>query len=209
MDNLAYDEAYAAENYEGKEPDYELIGGVKHYMAAAAPFLNHITIVNRISRAFSNYIEDNNIEAFVFTEADVYLSDKHHYRPDLIVLRDLSKISTRGERIYGAPELVVEVLSKATMNNDLGPKRAAYEEFGVKEYWIVDPWSKRIEVYHLVNGKFVLGAACAAEYDEDDNEGEEVPDVPIDKIQVSIFDDLTVDVKDVFKWYINTSVKEK
>ena len=195
MDNLAYD--YTADGVHD-ELDYELIGGNKFFMAAAAPFINHITVVNRISRVFCNYVEDKNNKIFVMTEVDVYLSDSHHYRPDLVVLCDLDKISSGGERIYGAPDLVVEVLSKRTMYNVIGPKKAAYEKYGVKEYWIVDPWIKRIEVYHLVDGKFILGGSYMdAEEDEDDK-----PEMPIDKIKVSIFEDLIVDVKDIFKWWL-------
>ena len=84
------------------------------------------------------------------------------------------------------------------MDNDLGPKKLAYEECGVKEYWIVDQWSRRIEVYHLVNGKFAFSKTYRVSDDEetknDDNKN---------KIKVSIFDDLTVDVRDVFKWWID------
>ena len=201
MEDLAY------ETYElNDELDYELIGGDKIFMAAAAPFLNHITIVNRISRVFSNYIEDHDINAYVMTEADVYLSEQHRFRPDLIVLCDLNKISSGGERIYGAPDLVVEVLSKSTMYNDLGPKKLAYEQYGVKEYWIVDPWSKRIEVFQLVDGKFVFKGSYM-EFSEDDYDYEKLSP-SISQIKVSIFDNLVVEVKDVFKWYINIPVKE-
>ena len=207
MDNLAYDEAYEAIAYEDREPDYELIGGVKYYMAAASPFINHALVAMQLGTIFTNYIKEHNIYAVAIPEIDVYLDEKHHCRPDLIVLRDLSKISTGGERIYGAPELVVEVLSKSTMNNDLGPKKAAYEKYGVKEYWIVDPWSKRIEVFHLIDGKFDFKGSFM-EYSEDDYDHELLTPAT-SHIKVSIFDDLTVNVKDVFEWYINTSVKEK
>ena len=138
-------------------------------------------------------------------EIDVYLSEKEHYRPDLMVVCDLDKISD-GKRIYGAPDLVVEVLSKSTMYNDLGPKKLAYEQYGVKEYWIVDPWSKRIEVFQLIDGKFVFKGSYM-EFIEDDYDYEKLSP-SISQIKVSIFDNLVVEVKDVFKWYINTPVKE-
>ena len=208
MDNLAYNysaEDYATEEF-NNEPDYELIGGVKFYMAAAAPFVNHISIIISLAGIFGNYIKKKGIKAIPLSEADVYLSKKQHFRPDFCILCDLSKISTGGERIYGAPDLVVEVLSKSTMDNDLGPKKAAYEEYGVKEYWIIDPWSKRIEVFHLVDGKFVFKGSYM-EYSEEDYDYDQIPPT-IDKIQVSIFDDLIVDVHEIFEWYINTPVKE-
>ena len=188
--------------------DYELIGGVKFFMAAASPFINHAITISALVTIFNNYILNNKIEAVVMSEMDVYLSEKDHYRPDVVVVSDFEKVKN-GKRVYGAPDLVVEVLSRRTMFNDMGPKKAAYEACGVKEYWIIDTWAKRVEVYQLIDGKFVLSGVHTSEYDEDDDEGEEVPDFPIDKIKVSIFDDLTVDVKDIFRWYIETPVKEK
>ena len=199
MDNLAYD--YVDEEYTDDEPDYELIGGEKFYMATAAPFVNHISIVISLAGIFGDYIKKRGIKAIPLSEVDVYLSDEQHVRPDFCILCDLNKVSAGGERINGAPELVVEVLSKSTMNNDIGPKKAAYEEYGVREYWIVDPWSKRIEVFHLVDGKFVFKGSYM-EYSDDDYDHEKLTS-SIREIKVSIFEDLVVDVADVFKWYIN------
>ncbi len=186
MENFSYD-------YMTEEPDFEIIGGEKFIMAAAAPFVNHITIVSRLVTIFVNYIDENNIEAIVMPDADVYLSEKEHYRPDLSIVCDLSMIKN-GKKVYGAPDLVVEVLSESTMDNDLGPKKSAYEKCGVKEYWIVDQWSRRIEVYHLVDGKFVFSKSYKVSDDNENNNNNE--------IKVSIFDDLNVDIRNVFKWWI-------
>ena len=190
MENLAYD--CTLEEFE-EEPDYELIGGEKFIMAAAAPFINHITIISRLNYIFVNYIEKNSIEAIVLADSDVYFSAKDHFRPDLSVVCDLN-IVKNGKKVYGVPDLVVEVLSESTMKNDLGKKKDAYEKYGVKEYWIIDQWSKRIEVYHLIDGKFELNDVYRDSSDDD------TKDIP-NEIKVSIFEDLMVDIHSVFKWY--------
>ena len=190
VENLAYD--YLPEELE-EEPDYELIGGKKFVMAAAAPFVNHISIISRLNHIFVQYIDEKNLEAIVLADADVYLSETEHYRPDLSVICDLSMVKN-GKKVFGAPDLVVEVLSESTMDNDLGPKKLTYEKCGVKEYWIIDQWSKRIEVYHLVDGKFAFSKSYKVSTDEENNNKNE--------IKVSIFDDLIVDVRNVFKWWI-------
>ena len=59
---------------------------------------------------------------------------------------------------------------------------------------IVDQWSKRIEIYHSVDGKFEFGGSYKVSEDDESNSK--------DKIKVSIFEDLIVDVRDVFKWWI-------
>lgn len=60
---------------------------------------------------------------------------------------------------YGAPDLVVEVLSPSTAHKDRGVKFDLYEKYGVREYWLTDPDGQYIEVYRLNDGKFErLGA---------------------------------------------------
>lgn len=196
MDNLAYQ--YSNDEL-AEELDFELIEGEKVIMAAAAPFVNHINIVSRLIVIFGKYIDEKNIEVFVMPDADVYLSEKNHYRPDLSIVCDLTMVKN-GKKVYGAPDLVVEVLSESTMDNDLGPKKLAYEECGVKEYWIVDQWSRRIEIYHLIDGKFAFSKTYRVSDDEEIKK-----DDTKNKIKVSIFDDLIVDVRDVFKWWINVT----
>lgn len=51
------------------------------------------------------------------------------------------------DAIYGAPDLVVEVLPPSTTKNDRGPKMRHYAEAGVKEYWIVTPIGKTAESF--------------------------------------------------------------
>ena len=185
MENLAYD--YNFEEFED-EPDYELIGGEKVYMSAAAPNINHLTIVMRLGSMFTQYIDEKKIKAMVMADPDVYFSDEDHFRPDLNVICDLTKVKN-GKKVYGAPDLVVEVLSESTKDNDTGVKKNAYEKYGVKEYWIVNPSDRSIKVYHLIDGKFNL----SSEYKFNSSKT---------KIKVSIFDDLIVDIGNIFKWWL-------
>ena len=192
VENAALD--YATEKIED-ESDFELIGGEKFYMAAA-PNLDHGTITGRIFVEFFNYITKNNIKAAVFSDnTDVYLSDENHFMPDISVVCNPEIIKLR-KKILGTPDLIVEVLSESTMKNDLGKKKDAYEKYGVKEYWIIDPWSKRVEVYHNVDGKFNLDNVYKLYSDDEDIELQQ-------KIKVSIFDDLIIDIRDIFKWWFD------
>ena len=183
MNNLAY-------NYQfDDEPDYEIIEGEINYMAAAAPNISHGIIVSRLNTIFNVYIDEKNLKAFVLADnADVYLSEENHFRPDVSVIVRKPYAINREKYIDGAPDLIVEVLSESTMKNDTGIKKDAYEKHGVKEYWIVDPNSRSIQVYHNIEGKFKRNG----EYNVDNN-----------KIKVSIFEDLVVDVRSVFKWWLD------
>lgn len=62
-----------------------------------------------------------------------------------MVVCDEKKINRK--RIYGAPEMLVEVLSESTKRKDLTIKTEKYRKAGVREYWIVDIENERIIVY--------------------------------------------------------------
>ena len=66
-------------------------------------------------------------------------------QPDLSVICDTSKLDEKGCK--GAPDLVVEILSPGGGARDMKIKRELYEEHGVKEYWIVLPPERVVEVY--------------------------------------------------------------
>ena len=197
MDNLAYD--YVPE----EEPDFEIIEGVKFIMAPA-PSPMHGTLVSRLTAFFTNYAFENNLDIAVFSDnTDVYLSDKDHFKPDMCVVCNL-EIVDWNKAIKGAPDLVVEVLSKSTMKKDIGLKKDAYAKYGVKEYWIISPWAKSIEVYHLVEDRYKLDEVYRI-FSKD--EWERLTDKEREEskfeIKVSIFDDLMVDIRKVFKWWLD------
>lgn len=59
-------------------------------------------------------------------------------------------------KIEAAPDLVMEILLESTAYYDLRHKKRVYESSGVKEYWIIDPMEKSMEVYENVNGEFKI-----------------------------------------------------
>ena len=197
MDNWAYD--YVPE----EEPDFEIIEGVKFIMAPA-PNVTHGTIISRLISIFNHYVDEKDIEVLVLGDnTDVYLSDKYHFKPDMSVVCNLDIVDWNGA-VKGTPDLVVEVLSKSTMKKDIGLKKDAYAKYGVKEYWIISPWAKSIEVYHLVEDRYKLDEVYRI-FSKD--EWEQLTDKEREEskfeIKVSIFDDLMVDIRKVFKWWLD------
>ncbi|WP_457566616.1 Uma2 family endonuclease [Caldithrix abyssi] len=86
----------------------------------------------------------------------VDLSEKNVLQPDIIFIAKERQEIVTDKNISGAPDLVVEILSPSTAYYDLFDKKELYEQFGVKEYWIVDPMRQWIEIYNLQGNKFVL-----------------------------------------------------
>jgi Uma2 family endonuclease len=61
-----------------------------------------------------------------------------------------------GEKtVEGAPDLVVEVISPSTFYYDTRPKFRNYEKYRVREFWIVDPGDRSVEIFVLEDGRFL------------------------------------------------------
>lgn len=73
-------------------------------------------------------------------------------QPDLCVICDQEKLDERGA--FGAPDLVIEILSLGNSKKEMKYKFDLYEEAGVLEYWIVNPADKTILIYVLKDNQF-------------------------------------------------------
>ena len=169
----------------------ELIRG--RIFKMSAPLSNHQKVSGNIFNLFENYLGDKNCVVFA-SPFDVRLPKPLAHRksdtdietvvqPDICVVCDLTKIDRRG--CNGAPDLIAEVLSKATATHDFKDKFEVYEESGVKEYWIVDTELKTVTVYRLSDkGKYV------ADYRQY---------LVGDTIRVGVLDGLDIPVANVFR----------
>lgn len=131
----------------------ELIDGCIYDMAA--PSTIHQLIAGEVHRQISNFILEHDGPCMPFiSPVDVQLDcdDKTMVQPDVIVVCDREKIQNRC--IYGAPDFVVEVLSKSTRKKDLVLKLNKYMTAGVREYWLVDPDRKKVIVYDFVKEEY-------------------------------------------------------
>ncbi len=68
------------------------------------------------------------------------------------------------DRILGAPDLLIEVLSPGTMRRDTGVKMSLYAQLGVPEYWLVDPTARLVEFRVNESGHFAAPPSLADRY---------------------------------------------
>lgn len=142
----------------------ELIKG-KIFKMSPAPNAVHQRISGRLHIRFGYFIEQNCKSCEVFSAPfDVRLLDKTKsfkankdvfsvVQPDISVICDKNKIDTRG--CIGAPDLIIEILSKGNSKKEVKTKFALYEENGVREYWVVYPYEHLIQQFVLNNaGKY-------------------------------------------------------
>ena len=181
-------------------PSYEIIGG-KKFMAPAAN-TRHNAIGGRLYMFIGTYLDAKEL-GYCFTDsADIHFPDGSLFSPDFsIVLKENEQIINWRGDIYGAPDMVVEVLSYSTRRKDITIKKDTYEANGVREYWIVDPWAKIIDVYLLRDGKYFLDNEYMLPDDNDlksmtDAEKAEIKN----EIPVSILDGLKIPLNYIFKW---------
>ena len=124
---------------------YEILDG--ELIVNAAPIPRHQEIAFRVASILDAYVRPRRSGKVYISPIDVVFSQEWVVEPDVIYIsKDRSSIITR-TNVSGAPDLAVEVLSESTRKKDEIRKRHAYEDFGVAEYWIIDPELESVKIY--------------------------------------------------------------
>lgn len=137
---------------------YELING--EIVKKQSPTLRHQRISANIEFALRTYANQTRSGEMLHAPLDVVLDDNNAYHPDVIFIKKERAfiLDNPEEIVIGAPDLVVEILSKSTAIYDKGIKKDVYEQYGVREYWLVDPRTNTIELYAYVGQRYQLMA---------------------------------------------------
>jgi Uma2 family endonuclease len=132
------------------EQRYEVLEG--DLRMVPAPGTGHQRILWRLSRAVGDFVEPQRLGRAYFAPVDVILDEDSVVQPDLLVVLTQNLARIRPEGVFGAPDLVVEILSPSNAHRDRGIKRRLYGRYGVQEYWIIDPQERTVEVTSLRDG---------------------------------------------------------
>jgi len=185
MNNLAYQE----------ERREELIDG-KVVAMSPRPSFNHNRVALNIAVLFDNYLRGKKCTP-IADGMDLYLNGENQFVPDFMVVCDPDKI--RPDGVHGAPDLVVEVLSPSTVRNDRTYKKDVYARCGVREYWLVSPGDKSVEVYRLDGAEFVLHDIYALHPDwQLAQMSEEERAAVVTHFKCSLFEELDISLEDIF-----------
>jgi Uma2 family endonuclease len=172
----------------------EIVDGIVYEMST--PLLEHQRISRKLSAKFYNYLEGKTCKVFagpvgvrLFPRPD--RRDNTVLEPDLIVVCDPSKLDERG--CNGAPDLVIEILSPSTSSRDKVLKFNLYLEAGVREYWVVEPDARLVQIHLLKEGRYVTSA-----YGVYDTKKEEDKRFVSEVAPVTVLPGLSINLAEVF-----------
>lgn len=178
-------ELITMEPYEALPDDkrVEVFDGVIYDISA--PSQEHQTISTELTTILNTYIKTKQGSCRVFhAPFDVKLNDDPLtiVQPDLMIICDKNKLD--GKRCNGAPDFIIEIVSPGNPADDYIRKLYYYKNYGVREYWIVDPQRKSVTVNYF-DGNLL-----------------NVPYTFDSVIKVNIYDDLYISFPDISKLLI-------
>ncbi len=134
----------------------ELIEG--QLIVSPAPSTQHQRVHRRLLRVLEAVINSGEI---FYAPTDVRLSPQTTTQPDLLWIAPESRAQVTDSKIEGAPDLVIEIFSPGSVTRDKIDKHKLYEQYGVREYWMVDPVEGYLEVHVRVEDRFALQGTYA------------------------------------------------
>ena len=146
-----YDE-WVAEFPETNQPG-ELHDG--EVVMSPAPSFWHQEIVFRFQRALHDWVAARRLGKVIGSPIDMVLSPHRTVQPDVAFIAN-ERLSIVRRAIRGPADLVAEVVSLSSREKDRIEKRDLYEQYGIREYWILDPEAQTIDVLHLEASTYVL-----------------------------------------------------
>jgi Uma2 family endonuclease len=157
----------------------ELIDG--ELVVSPTPKYKHQNVVLNTATDLKQRLPQGKV---VVSPMDVYLDDENVLQPDVFWVSGADSRCKLGEDGYwhGAPDLVVEVLSPSTAHRDHGVKFALYEQFGTREYWLMDADAEFVEVFHREGDALVRFGVFGLD----------------ERFALSVFPDLEIDVSALF-----------
>lgn len=131
-----------------------------------SPVLSHQDIILRLALLFSLWARQHGGKVFI-SPLDLYVAPQRYFIPDFMFYDAAQmangEVERDPKRLTIAPALIVEVLSESTARHDRVRKLRAYAEFGVANYWIVDPAQHTLEAFGLRDGLYQIVAAHEGE----------------------------------------------
>lgn len=154
-------EFYGMEFPEDDRLLYEVINGQLVSRRAYSP--RHQTVAGALLLAIHTFTTTKKLGEILPGPLDIVADECTVLQPDLVFIATANAHLITTDGVMGAPDLIVEVISPSSIYRDRVTKKALFEQFGVQEYWLVDPADNFIEIYALADGHYELLSAASVE----------------------------------------------
>ena len=126
----------------------ELVYGFVH--EPASPFCSHQSVVGKLFRVLTRHVERYRLGVVHVSPLDVVLDKKSALvvQPDVLFVAK-ERLDIVRDRVWGSPDLTIEVLSPGTTRRDRSSKLEWYRRYGVTECWLVNMKRASVEVIDL------------------------------------------------------------
>ncbi len=142
------------------EPRVELVYG--RLLLMSSPVVRHQVVLMQLLEHLRATMRPRGGRVLV-APMDVTLADHSVVQPDLLLVMQ-ERANIIGDRVQGAPDLLVEILSPSTARLDRGDKLRLYAESGVREYWLVDPEARAIEFLEQREARWLVALPRGGTY---------------------------------------------
>lgn len=171
------------EDYRGLPNDrktYQIMGG--RLLMTPAPSTRHQDISGNLGFIIRSFAKEHHSGKIYNAPIYVIFSSVNVVQPDLVFISKNRLKIIKEKGIFGAPDWIIEILSPSSDKIDIKLKRDLYERFGVREYWIVYPDEKKVEVYLLKEARYKPKGTFSQD----------------ETLEVNVIEDLKVNLKEIF-----------
>lgn len=144
-----------------EDKQYELIDGDLYFIPAPRPY--HQIVAGQIGVALHLFVDERGLGKVIHAPCDVYFSRYDVVQPDILFITSERLGIIKETNIQGPPDLAIEIISPSNPRKDRELKRTLYARYGVREYWIVDPDARSMEVFTRQEGDLKLHQTFVAD----------------------------------------------
>jgi Uma2 family endonuclease len=139
---------------------WEIING--RVYVSRAPYVSHQRVVLNLALLLRRYVVRHKLGEVFIAPVGVVLGKPSGVQPDIVFVAQQRRSIIQDKGIFGAPDLLVEVLSTFTGSRDRGVKKDLYAISGVRHYWLVDPRKQILQALRLEDGVYAVEAEVGA-----------------------------------------------
>lgn len=160
---------------------YEIFNG--ELCRVPAPSTNHQSVSRNLEFLLWNFVKQKGLGNVFDAPIDIVFDDDEVFQPDIVFIKSENQSIVGKNAIQGVLDLIVEIVSPSSAFYDTIEKKEVYGKYGVKEYWLVFPDEKVIEI-------FILGKEGYVEFCKSKKKG---------IVKSNVLEGLEIDSKDVFE----------